>query len=119
MGINNSKIVATLLFMAGVGLSGMSGLSDVPNPFNPPPAQTIQGEILMIQGESYLIRGSAENEISLRVDDNTVRLEPESFRVGDVIIADVAPDGHAITITTILPSDKEDLQPSSFQPSER
>lgn len=87
----------------------MSGLS-LPNPFNPPPAQTIQGEILKIQGDSYVIRGGAESEISLRVDDNTVRLEPDSFRVGDVIIADVAPDGHAITIATVPPPEQEDVK---------
>jgi hypothetical protein len=116
MDINNPKIppkiAAALLCMAWMGMSGLSGLSGIPlpNPFNPPPAQTIQGEILKIQGESYVIRGG-ESEIRLRVDDNTVRLEPESFRVGDVIIADVASDGHAITISTLPPPDAEDTKP--------
>jgi len=109
MGTNSPKFAAALLFVAWIGMAGMSGLGDIPNPFNPPPAQTVQGEILKIQGDSYVIRGR-DSEISLRVDDNTVRLEPDSFRIGDVIIADLAPDGHAITITTVPPPDQEDAK---------
>jgi hypothetical protein len=88
------------LLLAWVGLTGITGI-ELPNPFNLPPTRTIQGEILKINGDLFVLRGSTETEISLRVDENTVRLDTDSFDVGDVIIADVTPEGHAITITTL------------------
>jgi hypothetical protein len=75
-------------------------------PLNPQSFKTIQGEILKIDGELYVIRPAspvAGKEIRLRVDDKTVRVDADSFKVGDVIIADVTPEGRALTITTLQP----------------
>jgi hypothetical protein len=100
MGTDRPRIWGLCLFLAWIGLSGISGIQ-LPNPFNPPPSHTVQGEILRIEGDLFVLRGSAEPEIRLRVDDNTVRLDTDRFQVGDVVIADVTPEGHAITITTL------------------
>jgi hypothetical protein len=74
------------------------------SPLNPAPSRTVQGEILKIQGSLYIIKPAspvAGKEIRLHVDANTVRIDAESFKEGDVIIADVTPEGHALTITTV------------------
>ena len=74
-------------------------------PLNPAPSRTVQGEILRIQGDMYLIKPvspHAGKEIRLKVDEKTVRIDAESFHVGDTIIADVTPEGHALVITPLL-----------------
>ena len=75
-------------------------------PLNPSASRTVQGEILKIEGDLYVIKPIspvAGKEIPLRVDEKTVRIDTDSFKVGDVIIADVTPEGHALTITTLPP----------------
>jgi hypothetical protein len=92
--------------LAGVLATGSLALP-LTTPLNPPPLTTIQGEILRIDGDLYVVRPLsplAGKEIRLHVDDKSVRVDADSFKVGDMIIADVTPEGHAVTITAIPPS---------------
>lgn len=100
MNTDRSGIWPIYLLLAWIGLAGISGIQ-LPNPFSPTPSRTVQGEILKIEGDLLVLRGNSDSEISLQVDDNTVRLDTDTFEVGDVVIADVTPEGHAITITTL------------------
>jgi hypothetical protein len=98
------NILALLLCLCG----GPSFALPLTTPLNPPPSRTVQGEILRIQGDLYLIKPlapSAGKEIRLRVDDKTVRIDAETFKIGDVIIADVTPEGHALVITPLIRTD--------------
>jgi hypothetical protein len=95
-----------VLFLCLCG--GPSFALPLTTPLNPAPSRTVQGEILRIQGDLYLIRPlapSAGKEIRLRVDDKTVRIDAETFKIGDVIIADVTPEGHALVITPLIRTD--------------
>jgi len=98
--------LALSILISMLCLAGPAPALPLTTPLNPQSFKTIQGEILKIEGELYVIRPVspiAGKEIRLRVDDKTVRVDADSFKVGDVIIADVTPEGRALTITTLPP----------------
>ena len=65
----------------------------------PPPAaspERVQGEVLKIEGEFYVVRDAAGNDVRLHIDKDTkMDMAP---RVGDKIEAEVTSGGHARTV---------------------
>jgi uncharacterized protein YdeI (BOF family) len=69
-----------------------------------PGLQTVQGDVLKIEGDSYVVKDMTGKEIRLHVD-KTTKLEG-SFKAGDKIEAQVT-DGHALSITKPLVADAQ------------
>lgn len=67
--------------------------------------QTVQGDVLKIEGDSYVVKDMTGKEIRLHVD-KTTKLEG-SFKAGDKIEAQVTEKGHALGITKPLVADAQ------------
>ena len=65
-----------------------------------PLAQTVNGELLQIEGENWVVRDDAGKEVRLHVDENTQK-PAEAFKKGDTVQADLSPTGHANTISKV------------------
>jgi hypothetical protein len=85
-----------------------------------PPAKAVQGEILRIEGDFYVIRDPTGQEIPLHVDDKTDRLDHAVLKAGDPVRVYVTPDGHATSIKHLGPADRieeEDVRKPGLAPS--
>lgn len=54
----------------------------------------VRGELLKIEGDTYIIRDTDSQEVKLEVGAAT-KVERDSFKIGDKVEARVTPDGHA------------------------
>ncbi len=59
-------------------------------------SQTIQGDLLKIEGEFYVVKDAAGKEVRLHVDKST-KLEG-ALKAGDKIEAQATDKGHAVSI---------------------
>lgn len=75
-----------------------------PNQVNPAPsingAAVLQGQLLKIDGDLYIVKDAAGKEVHLRVNRNTVL--DNRIKVGDKIDVQMASDGHAATLLKAL-----------------
>jgi uncharacterized protein YdeI (BOF family) len=60
------------------------------------PGRSIEGEILRVQGDIYVVKDSTGAEVSLHVDDSTQK--SGRLEEGDRIEAEVTADGHALSL---------------------
>jgi uncharacterized protein YdeI (BOF family) len=60
------------------------------------PGRSIEGEILRVQGDIYVVKDSTGAEVSLHVDDSTQK--SGRLEEGDRIEAEVTADGHALSV---------------------
>ena len=67
--------------------------------------QTVQGDVLKIDGDSYVVKDMTGKEIRLHVD-KTTKLEGD-FKAGDKIEAQATEKGHALSITKPLVADAQ------------
>jgi len=92
------KPTRSLLLLFGTLLFAMTTYAQEPTtPLHPAGAQTISGELLKIEGETYVIRDAFGKEVHLRVDQNS-KVEG-SPKVGDRIEAKVLEGGWASSIS--------------------
>jgi hypothetical protein len=70
------------------------------------PAKAVQGEIVRIEGEFYMIREGSGREIRLHVDEKTDRLDHAVLQIGDTVRAYVTPEGHATSVKHLGPADR-------------
>ena len=75
--------------------------------------QTVQGDVLKIEGDSYVVKDMTGKEIRLHVD-KTTKLEG-SFKAGDKIEAQVTEKGHALSITKPLVADAQISGPQTVK----
>lgn len=74
--------VVTLTYAAGEKMAAPSG--------------TVQGDLLKIEGEFYVVKDASGKEVRLHVDKST-KLEG-AFKAGDKIEAQATDKGHAMSI---------------------
>ncbi len=64
--------------------------------------KAVQGEIVKIDGEFYVVRDASGKEVRIHVDKDTMTdkgaIQGDSLKVGDRIEAEVTPQGHARSI---------------------
>lgn len=68
----------------------------------------VKGEILQIEGPYYKVKDRSGSEIRLHVDKNTTMMDG-GVQVGDHIVADVTPQGHAAFIIKGSPGAPQQL----------
>jgi exosome complex RNA-binding protein Csl4 len=88
-------ILRNMVFIFGLVVSAHTGYTQEPSatPAHPAGAQIVTGEVLKIEGETYVIRDAFGKEVRLRVDQNS-KIEG-SPKVGDRIEAQVLEGGWA------------------------
>jgi len=82
-----------LAVVLGFGMAAMTYAADQPMAAG---SQTIQGDLLKIEGEFYVVKDAAGQEVRLHVD-KTTRLEG-ALKAGDRIEAQATDKGHAVSI---------------------
>lgn len=82
-----------LAVVLGFGMAAMTYAADQPMAAG---SQTIQGDLLKIEGEFYVVKDAAGKEVRLHVD-KTTRLEG-ALKAGDKIEAQATDKGHAVSI---------------------
>jgi len=68
-----------------------------------PGPQTIKGDLLKIEGESYVVHDLKGKEVRLHVDQTT-KLEGGAFKTGDKVEAQVNEKGHAVSMIHANPA---------------
>lgn len=82
-----------LAVVLSFGMAAMTYAADKPMAAG---SQTIQGDLLKIEGEFYVVKDAAGQEVRLHVD-KTTKLEG-ALKAGDKIEAQATDKGHAVSI---------------------
>jgi len=98
------------LVMAAVLSFGLVALSSTVEPILTDSSQTmampeqiVKGDVLMTEGEFYIVKDITGHEVRLHVDKETKLDGTVKVKVGDKIEARVTPEGHAMSITLQFP----------------
>ncbi|HET6676595.1 MAG TPA: hypothetical protein VFG71_14715 [Nitrospiraceae bacterium] len=59
------------------------------------PSETVRGQIMKIDGQSYVIQDATGKEVRIHVDGNTMMMDGTTLQEGDSITADVTAKGQA------------------------
>jgi autotransporter translocation and assembly factor TamB len=59
------------------------------------PSQTVRGQIIKVDGQTYVVQDLSGKEVNLHVDSNTMMMDGTQLREGDTITADVTAKGQA------------------------
>lgn len=101
------KLTGTLVIVAmlGFGLVALSGtvepiLTDSSKTMAMP-EQIVKGDVLMTEGEFYIVKDITGHEVRLHVNKET-KMDGK-VKAGDKIEARVTPEGHATSITLQIP----------------
>ena len=65
-------------------------------------SKTINGDLLKIDGDYYVVHDMTGHEVRLHVDKNT-KLEGGGFKVGDKVEVQATEKGHAVSIKHVEP----------------
>ncbi len=94
------------LVMAAVLSFGLVALSSTVEPILTDSSQTmampeqiVKGDVLMTEGEFYIVKDITGHEVRLHVNKETKLDGTVKVKVGDKIEARVTPEGHATSIT--------------------
>lgn len=90
------KKLISLIALAVVLSFGMAAITYAADQPMAVGSQTIQGDLLKIEGEFYVVKDAAGKEVRLHVD-KTTRLEG-ALKAGDKIEAQATDKGHAVSI---------------------
>lgn len=85
-------ILSATLVLAGVLALGSPTLSEV---LSASPSQTVRGQIMRVDGQTYVVQDQSGKEVRLHVDSNTMMMDGTQLREGDTITADVTAKGQA------------------------
>lgn len=59
------------------------------------PSQTVRGQIMKVDGQTYVVQDLSGREVTLHVDSNTMMMDGTKLQEGDTITADVTAKGQA------------------------
>ena len=59
------------------------------------PSETVRGQIMKVDGQTYVVRDLSGKEVRFHVDGNTMMMDGTNLREGDTITADVTAKGQA------------------------
>ena len=94
------KLIVPFMFAMAIGV-GMASLSYAAGDMAAPSTQTVNGDLLKIDGEFYVVKDAAGKEVRLHVD-KTSQLDG-TFKAGDKIEAQATDKGHASSIKQATP----------------
>lgn len=85
--LSMSMIIAAAI-IAGSSASFGQGLSASPS-------ETVRGQIMKVDGNTYVIKDLSGKEVRLHVDGNTMMMDGTKLQEGDIVTADVTDKGQA------------------------
>ena len=94
------KLIVPFMFAMILGV-GMASLSFAAGDMATPSTQTVNGDLLKIDGEFYVVKDMAGKEVRLHVD-KTSQLDG-TFKAGDKIEAQATDKNHAGSIKHVQP----------------
>jgi hypothetical protein len=94
------KLIGPFMFAMILGV-GMASLSFAAGDMAAPSTQTVNGDLLKIDGEFYVVKDMAGKEVRLHVD-KTSQLDG-TFKAGDKIEAQATDKNHAGSIKHVQP----------------
>ena len=82
------------------------------------PSTTVRGQIMKVDGQTYVIKDLSGKEVRLHVDGNTMMMDGTKLQEGDTVTADVTAKGQAsYIIPGPAPSDKNAGQETGLLPA--
>lgn len=94
------KLIRLFAFAVIIGV-GMASYSYAAGDMAMPGTQTVNGDLLKIDGEFYVVKDMAGKEIRLHVDKTTVM--DGAIKVGDKLEAQATEKNHAASIKHVQP----------------
>jgi len=94
------KLIGPFMFAMVLGV-GMASLSFAAGDMAAPSTQTVNGDLLKIDGEFYVVKDMAGKEVRLHVDKSS-QLDG-TFKAGDKIEAQATDKNHAGSIKHVQP----------------
>lgn len=100
--MTNRAVIVGLMTVLILGSSGLTVAENPaghhsPSPGTPAQFKTIDGMLLKIEGQTFLLLDRAGKENQIHVDKSTKRLGREK-RPGDMVRAQITENGYAISI---------------------
>ena len=94
------KLIGPFVFALILGVV-MASLSFAAGDMAAPGTQTVNGDLLKIEGEFYVVKDMAGKETRLHVDKTTIL--DSSINVGEKVEAQATEKNHALSIRHVLP----------------
>ncbi|MGQ0810578.1 MAG: hypothetical protein ACT4OO_05060 [Nitrospiraceae bacterium] len=94
--MKHGMALSMTLILAGIVALSSESLGEVISS----PSETVRGQIMKVEGQTYVVQDLSGKEIKLRVDSNTMMMDGTKLQEGDTITADVTAKGQA---TYIIP----------------
>lgn len=91
-----------LFVIAMILTVGMASLSYAAGEMAAPGSQTVNGDVLKVEGEFYVVKEMTGKEVRLHVD-KTTKLDG-LFKTGDKVEAHVTDKGHALSMKHVRPA---------------
>lgn len=85
------------LVLAGIVIFSSASLGEV---ISSSPSETVRGQIMKVDGQTYIVQDRSGREVKLHVDSNTMMMDGTTLQEGDTITADVTAKGQA---TYVIP----------------
>ena len=85
------------LVLAGIVMLSFESFGEV---ISSSPSETVRGQIMKVDGQTYIVQDRSGREVKLHVDGNTMMMDGTKLQAGDTITADVTAKGQA---TYIIP----------------
>ena len=94
------KLISPFILAVIIGV-GMASYAYAASDMAAPSAQTVNGDLLKIDGEFYVVKDMAGKEIRLHVDKTTA--VDGAIKVGDKVEAQATEKNHAASIRHVQP----------------
>ena len=109
-------ILTITLLVVGVAALSSTSFGEV---LSASPSQTVRGQIMKIDGQTYVVQDLSGKEVRLHVDSSTMMMDGTQLREGDLVTADVTAKGQASYIIPGPPPSssqtKNGAEPSSTE----
>ncbi len=95
----------SIIIVAAIAVGSTGSFAQV---ISSSPSTTVRGQIMKVDGQTYVIKDLSGKEVRLHVDGNTMMMDGTKLQEGDTITADVTAKGQAsYIIPGPAPSSKE------------
>ena len=95
--MRHRMMLSMTLILVGVVAFNSESVGEV---ISSSPSETVRGQIIKVDGGTYVVQDRSGREVKLRVDSSTMMMDGTKLKEGDTITADVTAKGQA---TYIIP----------------
>lgn len=105
----------SIIVLLAVAAGSAGGFAEV---ISSSPSETVRGQIMKVDGQTYVIRDLSGKEVRLHVDGNTMMMDGTKLQEGDTVTADVTAKGQAsYIIPGPAPSEKKASKEAGSSPA--